>query len=90
MPGCPDSVSSSGTAPSPNVVPLTAPGVMVAGNVVEVQLFEGEERPSGDTTVGVTTKPAAAALASESAVAGALATPVVGHAVMLPSANGET
>ena len=89
-PGCPLSVSSRGTAPLLKVSALTAPGATVTGNVVVVQEFKGAERPSGDVTVGVVTTPAAAALASASAVAGAVATPVAGQAVMLPSANGET
>jgi hypothetical protein len=63
---------------------------MVTGNVVVVQEFRGAEKPSGDVTVEVVTTPAAAALASASTVAGAVATPVAGQAVMLPSANGET
>jgi hypothetical protein len=89
-PGCPVSVSSRGAAALLNAPALTAPGATVTGSVVVLQVFTGAERPSGDVTVGVVTIPAAAALASASAVAGAVATAVAGHAVMLPSANGET
>jgi hypothetical protein len=90
-PGCPVSVSSRGTAALLKVLALTAPGATVTGSVVVVQEeFRGEVRPRGDATDGVVTTPSAAAAASASAVAGAAATPVAGHAVMLPSANGET
>jgi hypothetical protein len=82
-PGDPDSVASSGIAPSPNAVPLTAL-VVVAGGGGVVQPPVGDSVPNGEVVVGMITTPVAAAVALS--LAAVLVRLVPGHAVMLPIA----